>query len=341
MHAVGAGHGPCCRGGVRRLPCVVLGLALPGCFLVAPFSTPLDPAEAGDPGSPGSDPDTTGIDTGDLGRADPDAGPAIEPPSCTIEAQEICGNSTDDDCDGQVDEGCVCTDPETRDCWSGPPGSDGVGVCARGQQSCADGSWGACEGAVLPGDEVCDNDLDDDCDGEVDEDCEAPPTGCTDGDTRDCGTCGSQECRGGAWTDCIDSCQFCYSCSTINAGTDFAACGIGSVPAGADGTCPAGSSHDIPNCEPCWDCSFTSAFCESGDCCGDFSSTGVVGAGCTCFGCTGSGHSAQEVDAAGAARTASTDSCPWPAAPYETECAGYVACRIGSCGPVGTCGGRG
>jgi len=49
---------------------------------------------------------------------------------------EICGNSIDDNCIGEVDEGCgECTTGETRAC------SLQEGVCAGSEESCVDGSW--------------------------------------------------------------------------------------------------------------------------------------------------------------------------------------------------------
>jgi hypothetical protein len=65
-------------------------------------------------------------------------------------------------------ESQVCVDGTTRDCYPGPAGTQGVGVCKAGTQTCADGRWSACQGAVIPSAEIC-NGLDDDCDGLVDE----------------------------------------------------------------------------------------------------------------------------------------------------------------------------
>jgi hypothetical protein len=50
-----------------------------------------------------------------------------------------------------------------------------VGACVLGTEVCElsgeIGMWGACEGSILPGEEICANGVDDDCDGQVDEDC--------------------------------------------------------------------------------------------------------------------------------------------------------------------------
>ncbi len=85
-------------------------------------------------------------------------------------AAEAC-DGADNDCDGQTDEGCACTPGESRGCYDGPTGTVGRGACAAGRMTCtAGGAWGACEGARLPGAELC-NMVDDDCNGEVDETC--------------------------------------------------------------------------------------------------------------------------------------------------------------------------
>ncbi|MCB9550925.1 MAG: hypothetical protein H6705_03380 [Myxococcales bacterium] len=76
---------------------------------------------------------------------------------------EVC-NGEDDDCDGAVDEG-EGGGAITRGCYDGPAGTAGVGTCAEGVQRCVDGAFAACEGQVMPVDEVCD-DVDDDCDGD-------------------------------------------------------------------------------------------------------------------------------------------------------------------------------
>ena len=65
-------------------------------------------------------------------------------------------NDIDDDCDGAVDDGL------RRSC-----GTD-VGECQTGEQTCARGDWGVCEGEVPPVPERCDE-LDNDCDGESDD----------------------------------------------------------------------------------------------------------------------------------------------------------------------------
>jgi hypothetical protein len=84
------------------------------------------------------------------------------------------------DCNGDMTDGCewnklqdgpcVCTPGATQPCYQGSAGTQGVGPCKAGTQSCdASGtSWGACIGQVLPVFEICANGVDDDCDGTVD-----------------------------------------------------------------------------------------------------------------------------------------------------------------------------
>ena len=86
---------------------------------------------------------------------------------------EIC-DSKDNDCNGVPDDvanlpnGCHCDDGSTQTCYSGPEGTDGVGTCAKGTQSCVNGSWGECVGQITPASEQC-NLMDDNCNGVVDD----------------------------------------------------------------------------------------------------------------------------------------------------------------------------
>ncbi len=83
-------------------------------------------------------------------------------------ASELC-NGLDDDCNGEVDEGCNCILGDTQSCWSGDPELVGIGSCTAGTQTCDErGEWGACEGEVLPSPEACDGN-DNDCNGLEDE----------------------------------------------------------------------------------------------------------------------------------------------------------------------------
>ncbi|MDA8166011.1 MAG: GDSL-type esterase/lipase family protein, partial [Desulfobacteraceae bacterium] len=47
-----------------------------------------------------------------------------------------------------------CGEGETKSCYSGPAGTEGVGVCRSGVQTCSGGQWGVCQGEVLPGQEI-------------------------------------------------------------------------------------------------------------------------------------------------------------------------------------------
>ncbi|AUX41368.1 hypothetical protein SOCE26_027790 [Sorangium cellulosum] len=83
-----------------------------------------------------------------------------------------CNKDPADGCEHDVAERgpCSCTPGETRACYQGPPGTEGVSPCAPGVSTCRPSglAWGPCLGQVLPERDACADGIDDDCDGTVD-----------------------------------------------------------------------------------------------------------------------------------------------------------------------------
>jgi hypothetical protein len=128
----------------------------------------------------------------------PDAGPgcsvpadctaALGAPPCSAagewqcsdgQCDVLCPGCTDADLDGHGpnaacagpdcdDADDAVTDSSIRSCYSGPSGTDGMGTCRAGTQTCTAGVIGRCVGEVGPSGEAC-NLEDDDCDGSIDE----------------------------------------------------------------------------------------------------------------------------------------------------------------------------
>lgn len=151
----------------------------------------------------------------DTGAAGGDAGLGTDADPGAL--TEGCGDGSDDDGDGVVDEGCAeCEVGSVEGCYGGDLAHAGIGACVTGTRICEGGAefgaWSACEGAVLPGDETCGDGSDEDCDGLVDEGCESCAPGSTLGcypgpaGTVDVGACrsGSQVCddTGGGYGVC-------------------------------------------------------------------------------------------------------------------------------------------
>ena len=97
----------------------------------------------------------------------------------------------------------TCTPGEALPCYEGPPDTQGKGACEAGTRMCkANGEgFGPCLGQVVPAEETCDTEVDDDCDGEVNE--SGPGCACTPGSLSGCysgppPTQGVGECHGGS-----------------------------------------------------------------------------------------------------------------------------------------------
>ena len=219
---------------------------------------------------------------------------ANPPPSHA--ASEICGDGLDNECDGFVDDGCVCSVGAMVACWTGSSsacptdGGSCLGVCRRGNQTCAnlsDGGtgWGSCSGQTPASAESCSDSLDNDCDGTQD---------CMDSDCngRSCGANG-RICTGG-------SCQ----CTVPDGGTTQ----------GAETICNDGFDND---CDGLVDCAESA--CNTAAC-------GTNGRVCNSGACTCSGNGGT-VQATESACTDTFDNeCDGTTDCGDTDCAGNAAC---------------
>ncbi len=125
-----------------------------------------------------------------------------------LPSPEVCGDGIDNDCNGMVDDRCECRPGTSRACYDGPAGTQRVGACRDGSQTCVanatgGASWGPCAGSVRPSSERCDG-VDDDCNRTVDDGCACRPgatQSCYTGPaaTRGVGVClaGTQTCAAG------------------------------------------------------------------------------------------------------------------------------------------------
>lgn len=83
-----------------------------------------------------------------------------------LPSEDLCGDRLDSDCNGVADDSplCICEAGETRACYTGPAGTEGVGICRGGFQECSPVpglGWGeTCFDEVLPRVELCGNGID-------------------------------------------------------------------------------------------------------------------------------------------------------------------------------------
>jgi len=115
-------------------------------------------------------------------------------------ARDTCARGDDSNCNGIPNEGCTCVDGDTQPC-----GQD-VGSCQAGTQTCTNGAFGQCVGAIGPAQRDCTSANDNDCDGRPDNTIDNVCR-CTVGMMQVCGThpqdgvgscqAGSQQCVAG------------------------------------------------------------------------------------------------------------------------------------------------
>jgi hypothetical protein len=80
---------------------------------------------------------------------------------------ESCFTPGDDNCDGQVNEGCLCVPQSQVACYTGLSGTEGVGICKGGTAVCllSGMAYGPCVGQIVPQVDNCASPADEDCDG--------------------------------------------------------------------------------------------------------------------------------------------------------------------------------
>ncbi len=101
-----------------------------------------------------------------------------------VAVQEICGDGIDNDCDGEVDNGCATCDYDPlKDRIGEACNTGGEGVCNAGTYICENYVI-ICKPNITASAELCDG-LDNDCDGEVDEDFTGLGSKCSRG-SEDC-----------------------------------------------------------------------------------------------------------------------------------------------------------
>jgi hypothetical protein len=217
--------------------------------------------------------------------------------SCVAKSRD-CTSSLDNDCNGTPDNQetayCACPVAQTRACQE-HPGFDGVGICKAGSQSCvastdkATSSWGACNGAVGPGTEVCDAArLDENCNGQSNEGCQ-----CVSGTETTCGTCGgTAPCNNGILGPCSKGTSTFYRDADLDGygflANSITACSAPSGYVANHSDCDDGDSGIVPGystcgsndrryCDPAGSGSWMTEACASGCLNGACRSDGTIG----------------------------------------------------------------
>jgi hypothetical protein len=92
-----------------------------------------------------------------------EGGTIINPCGTACGDTELCDDAhlgLDDDCDGQVDEGCPCNQGQAHACFKGDPSYHNAPGCYDGTMKCSEnGVWGPCVGGVHVDDNCFANDV--------------------------------------------------------------------------------------------------------------------------------------------------------------------------------------
>lgn len=179
----------------------------------------------------------------------------------------------------------LCTEDDTQACYTGPAGTEDVGLCSGGIQTCdSAGVWGDCEGETIPVAETCDGD-DNNCDGDTDEN---PGALCTDNNACNGDElCSGGVCQSGTPVVCSDTGNVCTdnvcntdtglcapsnntaSCDDNDACTITDVCSNGSCTSSGSLTCTDSNECTDDSCVPASGCVYTNntASCDDNDTC--------------------------------------------------------------------------
>ena len=157
-------------------------------------------------------------------------------------------------------QGTECDPGETRACYTGDDGTEGVGLCEEGAEACVAGVWsGECDDEVVPETEDCDDGDDNDCDGAADD---ADP---------DCGP--ELSIPGDPCIDEID-CEEPLICLAFPEHPNFRSGYCGDVDCDRDSDCPDDSA-----CVDLWDETYCLIECDDdSQCRGGYGCLALAGA---------------------------------------------------------------
>jgi hypothetical protein len=227
-----------------------------------------------------SDPGETDVDCGG-----PNCPQCAAGKNCSVASDCLSGV-----CSSGVCQTTVCQPGHQQPCFPGP-GTQGVGICHAGAQTCkSDGSgYGPCVGAVIAQNEVC-NGLDDNCNGVIDDNVTDPWIGTRLGH-------GTQQCVGGRQTDVCDNGYItcASSCDCQGTGCCGSSCQTQHTTGVAGGvfydcTGPGVYSETLAN-DACTAYTGDATQCTVMRCAADGAAVCSTGAGdCVCWGYGGAGQ---------------------------------------------------